>query len=81
MMSVQGELYLLVVPFGTEVRVAGKGLPLADFLKTIPGLKVEGSNSQIKITKTQDSIQVPTLQAIRYTDGGPPLRLFEAITP
>ncbi|MBO9667867.1 MAG: hypothetical protein J7501_13780 [Bdellovibrio sp.] len=81
MMSVQGELYILALPYGTEVRIAGKGLSLTEFLQTIPGLKVEGSNSQIKVTKTQETIQVPLLNALRYTDGGPPLRLFEMIAP
>lgn len=79
MMNVGGELYILALPYGTQVQRGEVKLPFTDFLKSLPGIKVEGDDKQIKITKIQDSVSVPSLRMVRYTDGGPPMRLFEII--
>ncbi|UYL09164.1 hypothetical protein B9G69_001060 [Bdellovibrio sp. SKB1291214] len=79
MMTVGGELYILTLPYGTQIQRGENKLVLTEFLKTVPGIKVDGDNIQIKITKTHENIFVPSLRMVRYTDGGPPLRLFEII--
>lgn len=77
MMNINAELYLLMTPYGTQVQTAQGKIALIDFLKSIPGIKIEGTGSQLKITKTAETITVPSLRLVRYTDEAPPLRLFE----
>lgn len=61
-------------------------LNLVEFLKLIPGIKVEAietkfnptGNLNIKITKLRDikAFEIPKLQLIRITDDSPPVRVF-----
>ncbi|WP_413558677.1 hypothetical protein [Bdellovibrio sp. HCB209] len=77
MMNTGGELYLLMTPYGTSVRSGETNIPFFDFVKSIPGLKIEGTASQVKITKTAETVIIPPLQLVRYKDEAPPLRLFQ----
>lgn len=77
MMNVNAELYLLMTPYGTQVHTGESKIPLIDFLRSIPGIAVEGTAQKMKITKTTDTVIIPSLRLVRYTDEAPPLRLFE----
>jgi hypothetical protein len=77
MMNVGAELYILALPYGTQIQHGQAKLSLTDFLKNVPGIKIEGDDKQIKIIKIEDKVSVPSLRMVRYTDGGPPMRLFE----
>ncbi|MEN0058236.1 MAG: hypothetical protein AAGB31_05335 [Bdellovibrio sp.] len=59
------------------VNSSGHNLSLTDFLKTIPGLEVEGRYGVLKITKVSSQIQVPQTELIHYMDDAPPQLTFQ----
>lgn len=78
LLNLEGELYLLVSPYATQIKINNEHITLTQYLKSIEGLKVEEgtTTSQLKITKTKNNIQIPPLELFRYTDQAPPLRTY-----
>ncbi len=68
----------------TTMRVGGRNVPVLDWLRTIPGITVEGGGpgagaGVIKITKTGDPIRIPRLEFVSETNQSPPVRRFNQI--
>ncbi|WP_413575881.1 hypothetical protein ACLVWU_15965 [Bdellovibrio sp. HCB290] len=77
MLNMQGELYFLALPWGYQFNKGPAQLGLPEFLEGIEGLRIEQTRpGQFKITKTQESVTIPRLELVRYTDQAPPLRVF-----
>ncbi|QDK46768.1 hypothetical protein DOM22_17195 [Bdellovibrio sp. ZAP7] len=78
LLNLEGELYLLISPFATQIKTNNEHITLTQYLKSIEGLKIEEgtTTSQLKITKTKNNIQIPPIEILRYTDQAPPLRTY-----
>ncbi|MEK2688934.1 hypothetical protein [Bdellovibrio sp. GT3] len=78
MMNVHGELYLLALPWGYQFEKGPTQMDLPQYLEGIEGLRIEHlQRGQFKITKTQESVTIPPVELLRYTDSPPPLRTFQ----
>ncbi|WP_413585320.1 hypothetical protein [Bdellovibrio sp. HCB274] len=77
MMNVKAELYFLALPWGYQFNKSTIQQSLPEFLNSIEGLRVEETRpGQFKITKTKESVMIPQLELVRYTDQAPPIRVF-----
>lgn len=71
-----GELYIHMTNYSTHFKGATQSLTLEHFLRSIPGLQVEGRFGDLKVTKTQDTIVVPPFKIDTYRDDAPPVRTY-----
>lgn len=79
LLQVQGELYIMTTPWRTHFVSQGRSLRLEEFLKEIPGLRIEGEYGTLKVTKLVEKVQVPQLELTEIQDEAPPSRVFQII--
>ena len=65
-LQAEGELFLYSNHSYTMIEAGqGKIMGLTEFLRSIPGIKVEGQFGILKVTKTAQQIQVPSLELLK----------------
>jgi len=79
LLNVNGELYFTHIHFENSVRVNGKPVSIQEFLSSIPGLKVEGQYSELKVTKLVEHVQIPQLVLEAFIEYAPPRRVFRVV--
>jgi hypothetical protein len=78
----QGEIYLLIEVDQTQIFTSTTDHPLKlnQWLRQIPGLRVEAMNLGVyKITKTQSAVKIPKLALLNIQDDQPPLRTYRIL--
>jgi SAM-dependent methyltransferase len=76
-----GSLYIHWGARMNETKITEKGkadVAVLDWLKSIPGIRVEEKGIAIRITKTGQPITIPTLAFVSETNQAPPVRVFRA---
>ncbi len=73
-----GELYIHSSPMYTTIVTEAGPIGLEKFLESISGIRVEGRNGILKVTKTSEIFKVPELTLVRLDETTlPPFRRFE----
>jgi hypothetical protein len=79
LLKVNGELYILTTPWRTHFMGRSGSMKLDEFLREIPGIKVEGEHGSLRVTKLSENVRIPQLELLEIKDEAPPSRLFQII--